>query len=525
MAVGKEEVEVPVEVGVEERRAPSHPFEGRSRQPGGLGRVLEEAVAEVPVQRVAVVREVGDDEVQPAVSVVVARVHAHAGLGAAVPAERDPAEQAHAFEAAIAAVVVQEVRVRVVGDVEVRPPVVVVVGRHHAQSPGRGRILQAASIGDLCEGAVAPVLVVDVGGPRQPHGADHDPGPSPPRHRAPRVDDVVPAHVGVAHHVEVEVPVPVAVEERAAGAPAPGAHARRLRHVGEGPVPVVPEEEVRAEVRDVEIEEPVAVEVAGADAVAPGRRIHTRRARDVLELPVPEVVVEGVAVGDPLSPVVELEGAHGIDVEPPVVVVVEEGYAAAARFEEVVLRASPTEGLLRQGGHFLELDRRRPSLRTHALRRRAHRGSVAAIDRLLHLRLAVAALERKVGRRPRLEHRAQSLEDAQAGFQRERSRRPAGLLAQTRRGVVELAAQLGSERGHAGQGVDPSGRFLQEARGLAPPSRGGGVRGPPEQSGGFPVHLDQAPRVRRRGQTGRHRDGHDGREAREAAGHATACPP
>ena len=73
---------------------------------------------------------------------------------------------------------------------------------------------------------------------------------------------------------------------------------RRLR---EGPVAVVPEEEVRAEVGHVEVELAVVVEVAGADAVAPGGGVDPGLLGHVLELPVSEVAVEGVPVRDSLA--------------------------------------------------------------------------------------------------------------------------------------------------------------------------------------------------------------------------------
>ncbi len=193
--------------------------------------------------------------------------------------------------------------------------------------------------------------------------------------------------------------VPVAVEERAARAPPARLHPRRRRDVGEGPVPVVVEEEVGAEVRDVEIQAPVLVEIAGADAVAPGRGVHSRLVGDVLELPVPEVAVEGIGVGNALPPLVELERAHGIDVEEAVVVVVDEGDPAAAGLQEMVFRASATERLLGETSYLLELDGRRLSLHARRLRRGPHRGGVTSIRRLRHLGLGVAALEGKDRRR------------------------------------------------------------------------------------------------------------------------------
>ena len=52
-------------------------------------RVREQAVAEVAIQAVRLEIEVGDDDVEPAVAVVVAGVDAHAGARLAVGRDRD----------------------------------------------------------------------------------------------------------------------------------------------------------------------------------------------------------------------------------------------------------------------------------------------------------------------------------------------------------------------------------------------------------------------------------------------------
>ena len=82
VAVGEEEIELAVQVGVEEGRAPSHPVEGRPGDAGGRARVLEVPAVEVVIQRVPIVRERGEHEIHAAVAVVVAGVRAHSRLRA-----------------------------------------------------------------------------------------------------------------------------------------------------------------------------------------------------------------------------------------------------------------------------------------------------------------------------------------------------------------------------------------------------------------------------------------------------------
>ena len=71
--------------------------------------------------------EVGDDEIEHAVAVVVARVDAHPGARLAVGADRDARGEPGFGELHPAAVVEQEVRHRVVRDEHIRLAVVVVV--------------------------------------------------------------------------------------------------------------------------------------------------------------------------------------------------------------------------------------------------------------------------------------------------------------------------------------------------------------------------------------------------------------
>ena len=330
----------------------------RADEAGGDARVLELRAVQVAEERLRVVGEGGEHEVEPPVAVVVAGVGAHSRLGAALGVHRDAAQQPHALEAAAALVVVEEVRVRVVGHEQVDLAVAVVVGRQHAEAVGLRRVGEAGGRRGLDEGPVAAVQEEEVLLARQPGRADHDVRAVAPDERALRADHVVPGGLHVARDVEVEVPVAVGVEERAARAPARSRDAGRGRHVLEGAVALVAEEEVRAPVGHVEVEPTVAVEVARADAVAPGGGVDAGLLRDVLELEPAPVAVEGVPVRHALAALRELGRGHQVDVEEPVAVVVEERDAAAARLEDVVLRGAAAVALRREAGDRLELHRR-----------------------------------------------------------------------------------------------------------------------------------------------------------------------
>ena len=145
VAVREEEVQTAVQVGVEEGGPPAHALERPGGQAGSHAHVLEPAAVEIAIERVVVVGEGGEHEVRAAVAVVVARVGAHAGLGARLGVDRHPAQERHALEAAVPEVPVEEVRVRVVGHEDVDEAVVVVVGRDHAEAVGACRVREAVA--------------------------------------------------------------------------------------------------------------------------------------------------------------------------------------------------------------------------------------------------------------------------------------------------------------------------------------------------------------------------------------------
>ena len=158
--------------------------------------------------------------------------------------------------------------------------------------------------------------------------------PAPPLPNSGRVVEVDP---DVAAHEQVEVSVPVVVREAAARRPAAALHAGLLGDVREGPSLVVAVERVAPEAGDVDVLPAVPVEVGGADAHGPARVADARLVRHVLELHVPEVAVERAASGIGVVGRVHGEGVGEVDVEEPVVVVVEERDPAAHRLHDVLL--------------------------------------------------------------------------------------------------------------------------------------------------------------------------------------------
>src|SRR5581483_3226945 len=145
-------------------------------------------------------------------------------------------------------------------------------------------------------------------------------------------------------------PVPVIVEESAAGVPPPFAVARiggdagLLRHVGESAVAVVVPQHAVTPVSDEQVVPAVVVEVAGADALPPTGVRHARLHRDIGKGPVAVVLIEA-ADGRPARRPLRLEArpVDEEDVEPPVVVVINKGTAAAGSLEQESVPALAAE--------------------------------------------------------------------------------------------------------------------------------------------------------------------------------------
>ena len=138
VAVGDDEVEVPVVVEIGEGRSPLQRAIGRGADAAGPRNVLEDAVAQAAVERGEILGEVGGEEVEDAVAVDVADGEPHAGLGGPVGVEGAPLPRGDLREDALPLVAIEVVRVGVVGDVEVDAAVAVVVGGAHARSRSPG---------------------------------------------------------------------------------------------------------------------------------------------------------------------------------------------------------------------------------------------------------------------------------------------------------------------------------------------------------------------------------------------------
>src|SRR5712692_9890363 len=125
VAVDDEQVAPAVVIEIEEARAECAVENAGLADAGGDGVVGEGAVAIVAVEAVELEIKMADEKVGQAVVGDVGGVGAHAGFGAAVFAEASAGSEAGVAKGAVAIVEVEEVALRVVGDEDVGPAVIV----------------------------------------------------------------------------------------------------------------------------------------------------------------------------------------------------------------------------------------------------------------------------------------------------------------------------------------------------------------------------------------------------------------
>ncbi len=162
MSVGEDEIGIAVVVVVEELQPPAAQEARSLADLAGL--VQEGEVFLVLVEAEEFLIDVGDEQVLPAVAVVVGGVNAHPRARRARVAEGHARGQADLLEPAAATVHEEEVGHRVVGDEEIEQPVVVHVGRDRGERLAE-RLRDAGLLAHVRERPVA-VVVEEVAGPR-----------------------------------------------------------------------------------------------------------------------------------------------------------------------------------------------------------------------------------------------------------------------------------------------------------------------------------------------------------------------
>src|SRR5437660_1165721 len=161
VAVADEDVGPAVVIHIEEAATPAEKL-CVAAEPAGERGVFKTGVADVVVEGRCVAGEIGFDDVEIAVEIVIGGGDAHAGLGLTVGAEGAASFHGNVDKFSIVLVLVKGAGGGVIGDVNVGPAVVVEIGGEDAEAVGAVGVEDASFFGDVGETAVAIVVIEDV---------------------------------------------------------------------------------------------------------------------------------------------------------------------------------------------------------------------------------------------------------------------------------------------------------------------------------------------------------------------------
>ena len=217
MAVRDDQVLVSILIDIDKLRAPGD-VSGIDREPGSDGLVGEEKLAEIAVQRSrGLVDEVGADDIDLSVIVVIGRGQAHSALFLSILSIGHAGGDSHVGEGAVMIVAVKDARRGVAGDVDVGPAVVVEIGRSRAETVVKSSQTDARRGGHIPESAIPFVVeqVVDAGG-EAARSAEYFQTQPVARIDGGSALQLRKREGGVIGHEDVEEPVAIVIEKRAA---------------------------------------------------------------------------------------------------------------------------------------------------------------------------------------------------------------------------------------------------------------------------------------------------------------------
>src|SRR5438132_3573036 len=134
VTVGDKKVQPGVVVHVKEGRTPAHVRIAGLADSGGPTHIVEYLGINIAIQRIRLLFKVSNKKAQATAVVVVTEIHSHVPKFQTFATQRNTGQQADVNEYAIMIVMIQIVGYRVVGDQEIGPAIVIVIGPHHAQA-------------------------------------------------------------------------------------------------------------------------------------------------------------------------------------------------------------------------------------------------------------------------------------------------------------------------------------------------------------------------------------------------------
>src|SRR5260370_3541944 len=162
MSLGDEQVFLPVIVEILQANAPARGETGKHAESRVQAAVAERSVAIVMKGGVSLARQGCDDYVRLAVVIVVLEYHAHSGEWPAIEVESRSRLQRDFGECAVAIVVKQILLHAIVGNIDVRKSIAIVVSERHTQAV---TFLggNSAALAHIFERAISAIVVENVG--------------------------------------------------------------------------------------------------------------------------------------------------------------------------------------------------------------------------------------------------------------------------------------------------------------------------------------------------------------------------
>ena len=352
MPVGAKQIRVTVVIVVEESGGPAEIRNRGLADTRRVGDVGKQALAVVVKEDVIVVGESGDEDVHPAIAVVVAHGHTHAGHFLAVAGIRDTRRNTRFRESSVAPIAIKVVGIRVVADEEIRPAIVIEVFPNRLEAKVELAVGHPCGYSDIGEGAVAVIAVKRVWCAAIAE-----------RTAGVYLQSTVFAgfelgglgvEVEIARYEEVQIAIAVIVGKGGTGMPdVATTHPGASGDVGKASVAPVPVQDVRTEVGHEEIDLPVVVVVRRHTPETPAPARHTRFRGDIDEGAVAVIAVQmiGGFGGGLALKLCQCRAVHQVQVQPTVAVVVEPASAAAIHFEHVILlQAAGDDNVAQTGG-------------------------------------------------------------------------------------------------------------------------------------------------------------------------------
>src|SRR6267378_811085 len=124
--------------------------------------VLKICIAKIAIKRGRVTGKIRFDEIEVAVEIVIGGGDAHAGLGLAIGAESAAGFHGDVGEGAVFFILIEGAGGGIVGDVNVRPAIVVEIGGEHTEAVGAVGLQNAGFFADVGEGAVTIVVIQNI---------------------------------------------------------------------------------------------------------------------------------------------------------------------------------------------------------------------------------------------------------------------------------------------------------------------------------------------------------------------------